>query len=395
MDTVICDISALQYWRCPPIIRDAQIPLEQAIAPIGSGGAGVDAAVFNVRANAREADRLVRGRLLSDLKGLSLPVHVMTASSDRRAHDGVIALHRIAPLQASDVVPIGNGLSVLTPEATLLFLARSMNRTKLLLLMLEFLGTYSLLRETALARLTLTELLAQQVITRESQLASPDHIREFLDTRGRSVNMVGRSGKPLPWELSFDRFGRPTDLWRRPPLTCLDDLQRFAGASQGQRGSKAFLDAAMHAIAGSASPFESKWALLTCLDTRLGGEGWPMPALNQRVDFDTEARLISHQTYAICDQLWPESKMVIELDGEAYHADDMGFKRSSGRKAALEHLGYTVQEITYDQVSDISKYDVIVRIAAERLGLPLGKRTNAFRKRQRDLHRELFHTADL
>lgn len=354
----------------------------------------MDAAAFNVRANAREADRLVRGRLLSDLKGLSLPVHAMTASSDRRAHDGIITLHRMAPLRQSDAVPIGNGLSVLTPEAALLNLTHRLTRAKLLLLMLEFLGTYSLLRESCLSRLALTELLAQQVITRESQHASPDHIREFLDARGKPARMVSRSGKPLPWELSFDRFGRPTDLWRRPPLICLDDLQRFAGASKGQRGSKVFLDAAMHAIAGSASPFESKWALLTCLDTRRGGEGWPVPALNQRVDFDTEARLISHQAYAICDQLWPESKMAIELDGEAYHADELGFKRSSGRKAALEHLGYTVQEITYDQVSDISKYDVIVHTAAERLGLPLGKRTSAFRKRQRDLHRELFLTAD-
>ncbi|VWM23157.1 Uncharacterised protein [Collinsella intestinalis] len=78
---------------------------------------------------------------------------------------------------------------------------------------------------------------------------------------------------------------------------------------------------------------------------RFGGEGWPKPRLNQRINFDT---------------------------------------------AALESMGYSVVSFTYDQVSDLEKYDSLIVQRAETLGLKLANRTASFLDRRNTLHGKLF-----
>lgn len=390
---IISDISALQFWRCPPPLAEAEVPAELACAPAGQGGAGIDPGLLSPRANARHADRLVAGRILTGLKGLDLPVRMMVdGGSLDRTRGAAQAMRRPSWVADRDIVPLGGGLAVLSPAATLGHLASSLPVSALLILALEMLGIYAVHHETPLTRLVMNELLRNGNLSREAMAARPDRIFAFRDALGRPEPMVGRGGKPIPWEPCFDRFGRPTGSWKRPPLLTCEEFSMQANRMRGARGGAAMREVAALAQAGSASWLETRCLLLTCLGTWKGGEGWPWPVLNQRIDFGPELRMLSGQGFCVADQLWEGRASILEVNGEANHADSLGFKVASNRTPALEHLGYRVCEITYDQLANLEKYDIVIAGIAKRLDLPLQRRTPAFLKRRDRLHRELFTT---
>lgn len=71
---IICDISALEYWRTPPIVRDAALSQEDVLC-VSEYSAPLSTA--RQRARPRTIEDRLRERLPADLKNLSLPVHVM------------------------------------------------------------------------------------------------------------------------------------------------------------------------------------------------------------------------------------------------------------------------------------------------------------------------------
>lgn len=389
MNIVLCGRSALAYHRTPPLLRDVEIPVEQAIAPPSSGGAGLDTSLFRTRSNAREAERHIVSRLLTDLKGLSLPIHVMVDDSVRRVPSSRVVMHRLPSQVANQLQNIGGGLSVLSPAATLANLAFENGFVPLVKVAFEMAGTYSLLRETALTRCAIRELASSGILTKPGSGNRVDRMREFYDADGRKASMFGQDGRLYPWEAIFKRNGTLSDMWRRPPLVSSEECLLFAEDYRGARGVQRFKSVARAVHEGAASPLETNWLLLLCLDYRRGGEGWPWPWMNRRVDFGELQRAVSNQGYAICDALWEERAAVLEMLGEEYHADSLGFKYQTGRSTALEHLGYTVREVTYDQLHHEEKLEVVLQTLSKAFGMPLHERTSSFLARRARLCQEL------
>lgn len=52
------------------------------------------------------------------------------------------------------------------------------------------------------------------------------------------------------------------------------------------------------------------------------------------------------------DALWPEHRLVVELDGFAYHRTHAAFERDHLKTEALELAGYKVRRFTYRRVTD-------------------------------------------
>lgn len=104
------------------------------------------------------------------------------------------------------------------------------------------------------------------------------------------------------------------------------------------------------------------------------------------------ATRLAHQGHCVADQLYPRTKGILEVNGEAFHSDDLTFKKETGRTAALESMGYRVITFTYDQVADLENYDSIIAQRAETLGMTLANRTTGFLKRRNELHGKLFPT---
>ena len=377
---IICGESAWRYHATPPLLRSAALPPDTA--PDFSA----------LRTNAREADRLVHAHLPTDLKGIPLPVVACSGPANDRHRSHTVAPCRCPGwLTADDTVLTASGLRILNPRAALADMSSRLNWVHLALRMMEALGLYAIHVETERSRMTLNCLLAEQVLTQDGQRARPDHIREFCDAHGKTVSFLDRRGCEVPWELGFDRFGNPTEHWKRAPLLTMDDLMEMSERLRGWRGSKTFRDALTCACPGSGSILESKLLLLMCAPTRLGGEGWPRPLLNARLDFTVEQRSLGVGHYCVCDQLWKRQQVVVEANGMAFHADKQGFILASGRAAALQHAGYTVIDVSYGQVSKLEAFDLMVHTLAKALGLPLRKRTAAFLARRQKLHQLLFH----
>lgn len=385
MSIVLCGRSALEYHRTPPVLMDWEIPVEQATAPLSAGGAGTNPATFRLRANAREAERTIIPRLLTDLKGLSLPVHVMVDGTVRRNASSCIAFHRLPEKLRDQVVDIDRSLSTLSPVGTLASLAMCGDFIPLCKIAMELMGIYAIHRETPLTRMVVNELLARGVLSVEAQRSYPDHIRAFYDAAGKPISFFARNGGAIPWEVSFDRRGRPTDLWRRAPKMDMDELRMFVSGYKGARGAKLLASVAANTRPGAASPLETKWLLALCLGYRRGGEQWSWPWLNRQIEFDDVGRCIAGQRASVCDALWEDEKVVLEVLGEEFHTDALGFKLHSDRTTALEHLGYTVREVTNEQLMSYEKYEATVQLLAEKLGFALLGRGKAFEARQRRL----------
>ncbi|MBE6468807.1 MAG: hypothetical protein E7001_02300 [Coriobacteriaceae bacterium] len=375
---IICDGSAWAYHATPPILRESSLSPEEVGLP-------------RLRSNAREVDARIRERLLTDLKGVPHPVDVMVGKGvNRRPSDLVRARIVPADLDPADVMALPGGIGVLTPLAALFYMADEVPPELLALMMMEGMGIYAIHHETDRSSAALSGLLANGAISSRGQSVRADHIREFRDPEGRIASFTTRSGSEIPWELAFDRFDRPTEHWKRAPLFSLEELRLFASSHAGKRGARRFNRAVSCARDGAASVLEAKALLLLSGSTWIGGEGLPWPELNVRIDFDEQARLLAGGRYCSADQLWRERRLIVEVNGKAFHADRQGFSLQSGRTAALRSMGYEVLDINYEQISDLSKFESMVEMIARALGERLKKRTPAFLRRRERLHKILF-----
>jgi very-short-patch-repair endonuclease len=72
--------------------------------------------------------------------------------------------------------------------------------------------------------------------------------------------------------------------------------------------------------------------------------GLPMPELNRRIDL---ASLVIE-----ADAVWREARLIVELDGYAYHRTQAAFERDRARDRAAIAGGWRVVRITWRQLAD-------------------------------------------
>lgn len=388
---VICYISALELLRTPPIVSEYELSPEQARFALGRAA---PLAANRVRSNERDIERMLRERLLRDLKNLSLPVHIMVDSSSGRRSNRLVTYHRMPDnLPRGELVSLGGDLWATSAALTLALGLPGHNIAQMALMMYEACGTYAPFSLSSLARLALNELIDNGLVAPD-MIDGSKRIREFYDVCGRRTNFTDSEGDELPWQPVFlPRSSSSIDMWRRPPLTTTDDLRALAETLSGRRGTGNALAATRMVHDGSASPLESQVALLLLAPRDMGGEGWCAPLLNRRINLPDDLQTLAGTTYCIADELWDDTKGILEVLGEAYHSDSDGFKIQTGRSAALEALGYQIAELTYNQISDLERFDMVLPSIASKVGQRLGNRSARWLKRRDALHAGLFPSA--
>ena len=386
MDVIIYGISAWEYWRTPPALRDADIPLDTACST-GPGCLDLPRALVVPRANANPIDRIIRPRLLTDLKGLTFPIHVIP-SNEFRHNSELIRSHRKHPLlDQRRCVDLGGGLWITDPALTLATARHASSAAELAYNMSEACGLYCRMPRSKRLSWVLNKMLEENSL----DLHAPKRLgcNAYRDAHGHIASFTDTHGNPLPWTLATARNGTPTDLWKRPPLATRQDILSLAAQARGQRDSVAPYQAAAMCIEGSGSPFETKVALMLTCNVHQGGEDWERPLMNKVIPFSDEAQRLAGMPYCIGDMVWEEQRVCLECNGMAFHADREGFRLASSRSAALRSSGYTVLDISYEQFADLEKFDAMVNQFAETLGFSLKNRTTAFLKRREALHNQL------
>lgn len=297
-------------------------------------------------------------------------------------------VHRLPKkLPKSHMVELGNGLHALSPEATICLAGASESPVELAKMICEACGIYAESVSNARIDLVVRELVDCGILTKEH--FAGQGIYGFSDDAGRPLGMLDYYGDPLDWIPIFNRKGAYTGSWKRPPLTSVEAIAKLA--DKLELGDRHPVRRALEmSTDGSGSPAETNAFLLLCSGAKNGGESWGHPDLNRRISYTAEASLLAQANCCYADMFWEQGMKDLEINGEEFHSDDLGFRLSSGRTAALENMGCTVAEITYRQMEDPVLLDAMLPSLAKKLGFGLQERTVPFLRRRKALHAELF-----
>ena len=386
MAVIICNISALEYYRTPPQARDVQLSADCA------GTRSLPSNIATPQTNASDAIIALHRNIYGRLKGLSFPIHIATTSNQRfRAPQ--VKWHNLQRLSPSDLVLVSEGMYVTSPVRTLFDLTRGQTRGAIAKLIMEFLGLYTSASSNPLISDAINQLRSNNLLT-----TGTETLAAYYDTKGRPILFPSDHGKELPWTYCGTSTKHASTLWKRRPLCTLDDLVEFARHMGGVSGIDVFQQAIAMVTPGSASPLESIIALLLGPSRRRGQEGIPKFYLNRQAAIPIDFVESLRSPVLVPDIGWfsenPRRLLgCCEADGAEYHMPQDEKRRrfydDSIRRTALAHICGTPITITYPQVTDLQKWDMVLNLIYRTLGLKPRKPTVAFLRVRDQFHREL------
>jgi very-short-patch-repair endonuclease len=113
-------------------------------------------------------------------------------------------------------------------------------------------------------------------------------------------------------------------------------LRELLGRSGGKRGAVALRDA----VSGECGPAFTRSAAERMFLALVRSAGLPEPLVNAMVE--------GHEV----DFLWPRHRLIVEIDGAAYHSDRAAFERDRLRDAELQAAGFRVIRVTWRQLTE-------------------------------------------
>lgn len=376
MNTIICGISALRFWRMPPWVSlimtepeeeyrnlgfssveefnrvRQQMALESPLAKDCLPGKRWNAAGEHAN-NIRNAAPLLG-------QCMRLPVDVLVDGESRCAKSGVInPCTWSRPLPPGSTVAITNEISVATPEFALLQLAATMPLNQCLLIASELFGTYSPWR-------------------------APRAFADWLESRLQTASGRWLAGGREGWSPCVIG-GKLHDLWRREPLVTAGSLRATAALSESPRGRARALKVAELVVPGAASPLESKAGLLLALPKTYGGLGHVGMSHNREVLLGGGSQALAGRRRCYCDLYWDEG-VDLEVQSKMAHDNESSFLSDSERTAALLSDGIAVLPVTAAHLSDRAK---LLQVS-ETLAKLRGVRSPALTPRQEARAQKLF-----
>ena len=257
----------------------------------------------------RSARELRAFRLRPQLFG-GAPVHIMVPDATRRISCEGICCHVCTQhMPRGSFTDEGGGLYVASPGLALLQMAPQLSIPGLLLLAMEFCGTYRL------------------------QLADEG--------------------------ACFDCT----------PLATAGELCRYAQRAKGFAGRDAALRALRWCVDGAASPMESELVARLCLPPLLGGYGCPLPGMNARQKLGERQRVLAARGCLFGDLVWPQQGLVVEYNGQLWHSGRDMLTRDAQRANAVAALGLKMLTVTADIFNDFDAFDAFTHEVMKTLGM--------------------------
>lgn len=372
MDIVICDKTALHYWRVPPVVQllaaapEADERLARVLTPYD-----LERLSASYLAAQDKFKKKHCGRAGEAYRTLMEAIPLLALCGDGPfdvlcSHKGEVRESQLVkPRLWSSALPVGavreatDALGVTSPEFTLQQLAAHESLERAVLLATELCGSFSVF-----------------------------HVPEPM------AGIIQRlcDAKQLPavggWAPCLDANGKLTDLWSHDPLTTPSDLLHLAQTTDSARGRERLARAAKLVVPGAASPFEAQAGILLGLPMRYGGAGLGGFEHNARIGFTPDATLIAQRGCCYCDLYWDEG-LDLECHSKTWHAERDSQLSDFTRETALDLMGVDVIPVTYDQLSSKRQFDAIVRIVASKLGRKVRAKNQAEREAEARLRDEV------
>ena len=176
---------------------------------------------------------------------------------------------------------------------------------------------------------------------------------------------------------SFDSTRQRGFRTRTAPLLTVAQLRAYLGEARHHRGWKAAVRALPHILERSASPMETFDALAMCLPNRYGGYSLRKPLMNQEVKLSARAARIAKRATCYPDMCYIDARKGLRLDiehhGKFDHSSSEDRDSDRARVNALEEMGFTVIELTFDQVIDLEAFEYIIQRIAKLIGKQIRK----------------------
>lgn len=192
-------------------------------------------------------------------------------------------------------------------------------------------------------------------------------------------------------------------LMKRRPLTTVEMLIRYLelldrgpGGSPSRRpdGWSKARSALSYVIENARSPEEIVCGMLLGMPTRLGGFGLGMPlsnvSLSIKIRTPTGERIVERMP----DLYWPDRKLVVEYDSDAFHTTGRQRGRDANRALEFRAAGYLVVSLTTSQLFTYGLLEnaarqIIVETGTERQVKRFDGTRLRMRERRAEAHRML------
>jgi len=268
---------------------------------------------------------IIKGAAASDIYGItsflniSAPVHIMVPDNSQRRKWNNCVFHKApASFPANSIVRIADNLYIISPEMCFLLAARILPLTSLILL-------------------------------------GFDLCAKFRPNRSEKYSQVSIT-----------------------PVTGTEKISKFLNTCSNIHGLYKARMAVRYVLNNSNSPMETKISMLAGLPLSLGGYGLPAPQLNPTVKLSPSASLFLGRDTCKPDIAWPDALCAIEYDSRQYHLEEDQFVYDKKRSSALALTGYTVLNVTYEQLNSFMKIEDFFKTL--RHTLQLHSRTPAMEK---------------
>lgn len=382
MEATICDISAFDYWRIPPVVQ-ILIAGEEDDSTLQKMATDIDVpalrssiveqlplcqAFFKKSPHTRSVSELTRTLaqvvplLAANHEG---PIDILLTKQSQR-HSSIFLKPHLWQKQLPEggIMSLFGDIGITSPAFTLLELAARANDIQTLMMASEICGSFAVYNPPSLIREALEKLLPTK------------------QNPKRHIPIIGG------WRPFVDSKGHLSSLWQRPPLVHPCDLALLAERSESRRGA-ARLKLTSELVKGSAaSPFEVQTALLLGLPRRCGGQGLDGFVCNKRIDLTHRATLLAEKRHCYCDLFWEEG-LDLECQSTLVHQNAESYLADSERALALESMGIKVLPITFDQISSRERFDAVSQLIAATLGLNLPKKTPRQQSQELELRRQV------
>ena len=109
-------------------------------------------------------------------------------------------------------------------------------------------------------------------------------------------------------------------------------------------------------------------AIILTTPPMLGGFGLGGARLNFRIDTTSEATRISKNSYFLCDIYWPNARLDVEYDSDAFHTGSARITKDARRRNALLSMGIQTLTLTREQITDAQSMIDFALIVAKKIG---------------------------
>ncbi|MGH2979867.1 MAG: DUF559 domain-containing protein [Solirubrobacterales bacterium] len=168
-----------------------------------------------------------------------------------------------------------------------------------------------------------------------SRMSSPG---DFTERDGIRVTTVARTLLDLATVLSRREVARAVDRAERLYLFDLGSVEEVLARARGRRGA-----AALRAAIAAWRPRHTCSELEDRFLELLASTALPLPRLNVPVTGERDEQEV--------DAFWPSQRLVVQLDGFAYHRTRRDRERDAATDADLELAGFRTLRLTWDDVT--------------------------------------------